>query len=193
MKLIGKASQYEKILAHMRDPESTGSALSDHDIYTLDRWTVAHSLIGNYTNTADAVAILMKRFPGTSRATAYRDCSNAISLFGDISKSTKEGIRHLCTQIALDGVAIAKAKNNEDGLFKGANTISKINGVNLTDPDLIDWSLVESNTYEFGLPQDYLDAFKTIVAGGVVDLAEMVNRMGNSAEEATIIDEEDND
>lgn len=191
MKLLGKISQYEKIIAFMRDPTGDESGLTNHDKEVISRWNEAWTLIRNYHSTADAAAILMKRFPGLSRATAYRDCSDAISLFGDISKSTKEGIRHLTTEMVRDSVNIARLKDNEDGIRQGAVAIAKINGVNDNDPDLPDLSLLEPNTYEFALPDNVMQLLQTMVGGGRIDLTEMMNAMSNSAEDATIVNDQE--
>src|SRR5690554_846482 len=128
MRLIGKVSQYDKIVAYLKNPDSDSSELTAKEQEMLNRWDEAFTLLRNYNSTADAAAILMKRFPGLSRATAYRDCASAISLFGDISQSKKEGIKHLTTEIARDAIAIARIKNNEDGMLKGAKVIADING-----------------------------------------------------------------
>jgi hypothetical protein len=192
MKLIGKVSHYENIIAYMRDPAGDDTKLTEHEKQLVTRWTEAWTMLRNYHSTADAAAILMKRFPGLSRATAYRDCADAISLFGDISKSSKEGIRHLATEITRDAIAIAKAKDNEDAMMKGANNLAKINGVNDTDPDLPDFSLLEAHTYEFGLPPNAMAVLQQMLTGGKIDLTEMVNEMGKHADEAEV-DEEDGD
>jgi hypothetical protein len=192
MKLIGKVSHYENIIAFMRDPTGDNSKLTEHEKQLVLRWNEAWTMLRDYHSTADAAAILMKRFPGLSRATAYRDCADAISLFGDISKSSKEGIRHLATEITRDAIRIAKGKDNEDGMMKGANNLAKINGVNDNDPDLPDFSLLESHTYEFGLPPNAMAVLQNMLTGGKIDLTEMVNEMGKHADEVEV-DEEDGD
>ncbi|SDM40533.1 hypothetical protein [Pedobacter antarcticus] len=191
MKKLTKSSQYEKIVAHMTDPNSDGSGLTPHEQEMCNRWNEAWTLIRNYHSTSDAAAILMKRFPGLSRATAYRDCTNAVSMFGDISKSTKEGIRHLSTEIIKDSVAIARLKNNEDGMRLGGLAIAKVGGVNDTDPDLPDFSLLESNTYEFALPESFMNVLQVMVSGGKIDLRDMVNSIGKHAEEAIIVPDQE--
>ena len=189
MKLLGKTSHYDKILAYMKNPNAEISELTDHEREMLDRWNEAFSLMRNYNTTADAAAILMKRFPGLSRATAYRDCSNAISLFGDISKSTKEGIRHLSTEITRDAIQIARIKNNEDAMIRGAESIAKINGVNINDPDLPDFDQLEPHTYELSLPDNAIRALQYMIASGKIDLNGLVNTMAETAEDAEIIED----
>jgi len=185
MKLLGKMSSYERILVYMKDPDGDLSLLTEHEQLMLNRWSEAFTLQRNYTTTADAAAILMKRFPGISRATAYRDCSHAISLFGDVSKATKDGYKHLATEIVRDGISIARMKNNEDAMIKGAVAIAKINGVNLVDPDIPRFDLLEPNTYELNLPPAALAVLESLVNGGRIDLTSMVDAMASFAEDIT--------
>lgn len=193
MKLLGKMSAYERIVAYSKDPDGEISILTEHEQYMLARWNEAFTLQRNYTSAADTAAILMKRFPGISRATAYRDCRDAISLYGDISKATKDGIKHLATEIVRDGIGIARMKNNEDAMIRGGAAIAKINGVNLVDPDLPRFDLLEQNTYEVNLPPAALSLLEAMVNGGSIDLTQMVDAMGAHAEEAVIETEEEED
>ncbi|RZL17052.1 MAG: hypothetical protein EOO89_09845 [Pedobacter sp.] len=190
-KLIGKVSSYDKIVGYMKDPDAEVISLSEHEQVMLNRWMEAFTLQRNYTTTADAAAILMKRFPGISRATAHRDCINSISMFGDIAKATKDGMKHLATEIVRDGIAIARMKNNEDAMIKGGVAIAKINGVNLVDPDIPRFDLLEQNVYEVTLPTGAISLLEALLKGGRVDLTSMVDGMGAHAEDAVIDTEED--
>lgn len=193
MRLIGKVSQYDKIVAYLKNPDAEASDLTLKEQQMLDRWNEAFTLLRNYNSTADAAAILMKRFPGISRATAYRDCAAAISLFGDISRSTKDGIKHLTTEISLDAINIARIKNNEDSMLKGAKIIADINGVNTTDPDLPDFSRLEPHTYVLGMPEEFVSVMKQMISGGKIDLTQMVNNVASNAEDAVIVEEGDDE
>ncbi|RZL12781.1 MAG: hypothetical protein EOO89_18920 [Pedobacter sp.] len=134
----------------------------------------------------------MKRFPGLSRATAYRDCANSISLFGDISVATKEGIKHLSSEIVRDAIAIARLTNNAKEMRQGALALAKINGVNVTDPDLPDFNKLEPHTYELGLPETLIKVLIEMAKTGKMDLTQVVNNMSNFAIDAEEVDD-DND
>jgi hypothetical protein len=191
MKLLGKTSSYEHIAAYMRD-ELAETELSDHEQLLVQRWNEAWTLMRSGKSMADAAAILMKRFSvegkPLSRATAYRDCSNAISLFGDIAQSTKEGIKHLTTEIVRDSITIARAKNNEDGMRNGALAIAKINGVNTTDPDLPDFSKLEPNTYVFQLDPLAAKAIEHLVRTGRIELSMITDAMTELAETVDFVE-----
>jgi hypothetical protein len=187
MKLIGKTTSYDKIVAYMKDEEANVD-LTEHEKELVKRWQEAFSILRNRT-TSDAAAILMKRFPGLSRASAYRDCTNAINLFGDISKSNKEGIRHLSTEMIREAYAIAKGKNNEDAMIKAAVAIAKVNGVNIIDPETFNWEELEPHTFVLGISDRMVKAFEAMISGGKIDLSKVVSAMGAQAEDAVFIEE----
>ncbi|WP_090500559.1 hypothetical protein [Pedobacter terrae] len=159
----------------------------------MARWQEAFTLQRNGHSTADSAALLMKRFPGLSRATAYRDCANALSLFGDIAQSTKQGIKHLATEIVKDAIGIARIKNNEVAMIQGAKEMASINGVNTVDPDLPDFSKLEPNTYNISLPQNVISALQSMITGGHINLGGLVNEMSKHADEAEIIKDDESD
>jgi hypothetical protein len=186
MKLLGKSTQYEHVVAFMKD-ELAETDLTPHEQELVKRWNEAWTLMRSGKSTADAAAILMKRFTGLdgkplSRATAYRDCSNAISMFGDFSVSTKDGIKHLTTEMVRDASVIARAKNNEDGMIKAALAIARINGVNTTDPDLPDMSKLDPHTYVMQMDPLTIKAFHHLIKTGRIDLQMLADAMNELAE-----------
>lgn len=186
-KLLGKISHYDRIVAYMTDDESAVE-LTEHEKQMLTRWMEAFTLQRNYNSTADAAAILQKRFPEISRATAYRDCANALNLFGDHNKATKDGIRHLLKEIIMDAIKIARAKNNEANMMKGAVAIAKVTGINDNDPDLPDFSALEPHTYELGLDNKTLAAIKAMISGGSIDLRSVVDAMATIATDVDYVE-----
>lgn len=189
MKLLGKTSHFERIQAFMRD-RLAESELTEHERLLINRWNEAFTLIRNYNSTADAVALLMKRFPGLSRAQAYRDCSNSVSLYGDIAKSTKDGIRHLSTEIMKDAISMARDANDYAEMRLGAKDMASINGVNLTDSEMFKFDELEPNTYEVTLDPMSMTALQVLIKGGHIDLGTMVSNMGDRAEDAQIVEDE---
>src|SRR3546814_13104282 len=91
MRLIGKKSSYDNIVTYLKNP-SAETELTPKEQEMLNRWMEASTLLRNYNSYADVAAILMKRFPGMSRATAFRACAPAESVFGDIgSEERRDG------------------------------------------------------------------------------------------------------
>lgn len=191
MRLLGKVSQYDKIASYMLDPEATIEGLTEHDKDTLDRWQEAFTMLRNYKSTADAAALLMKRYPGLSRATAYRDCANSIKLFGDISGSSKDGLRHLAIEMVRDGAAIARATNDSKGLIRAGLAIERIGGINKTDPDIPDFSKLEPHQYVLGLPPTLIQMLETMGKTGRIDLTQVVENMSHFAQDAVEVNDDE--
>ena len=191
MKLIGKISSYDKIVAHLKKPRGVASELTAHEEHMLERWQKAYSLIRNYTVRGEAAAIMMKLYPEISRATAFRDVANAISLFGNISETTKEGIRHMAGEMIAEGFALAKIKNNEVAMIAAGEKYANVHGVNSNDPDIPDFDKIEPHTYEISLPPNAIAALQAMVSNGAISLGGLVNEMGKHAEEAQIVNEEE--
>src|SRR3546814_887978 len=159
----------------------------------LNRWMEASTLLRNYNSYADVAAILMKRFPGMSRATAFRACAQAESVFGDISKTKKDGIRFFASEVIRDAIGIARIKNNEAYMISGARALAEVMGVNQDDPDLPDFAALEPHIYEIALPPAYVAVLKQLAEGGTIDFTGMVNKAAQMAEDAQVIEDGSND
>ena len=181
MSKLLKDTHYEHIIAFLKD-ELAESELSEHERKMCIRWNEAWTLIRNYHTTNDAAAILMKRHE-VSRATAFRDCANATALFGDLNASSKEGIKHLSTEMIKDGAKIHRAMNDGDGLIKAGVAIAKVNGVNVTDPDLPDFTKLQPHTYTIGLDELTVKAILYLIKAGRIDLTMVSEAMQIVAED----------
>lgn len=176
----------------MKD-ELAETELTEHEQQKLIRVNEAWTLMRKFTTTADAVAILMTRFEGLSRASAYRDCADAVSLFGDLSLTKKEGLRHLSTEMVKEAYQLAVLQKDPHAMIKAAAEISKINGVNLNDPDTFDWAKLEPHTYVLGIDEQMVKALKSMISNGKIDLTSVVEAMQSQATDAVIISESKND
>ena len=87
-----KDTHFENVLASYLD--ETKIVLSPLEEEMKKRWETAFSLLLNWHGREQAVKILKEQFD-ISLATAYRDINRALSLFGDITKSRKEGWRYI--------------------------------------------------------------------------------------------------
>lgn len=191
MKTSRKQNLYERILAYAINPEAGSEDLTAHELHVYQRWFEAFTSLRNYRSQAETVALLMKRFPGLSRATANRDCGNCIKLFGDISGASKEGYRHLALEMIRDGAAIAYATNDGKTLIKAGLAIERVGGVNKTDPDLPDFSKLEPHQYVLGLPPTLVQMLQTMGQSGRIDLTQVVQNMSHFAQDAVEVEDED--
>lgn len=114
----------------------------------------AHGLLVNYHSLEQAVPLLMGRF-GLSRATAYRRCNEAIRLFGDVTRSYKDGIRHILYEFAMKVFQLAAGRKNEfkqpDPDLKAMNTAIKnmamLKGLDKEDSSALTPEVLGSKSY----------------------------------------------
>jgi hypothetical protein len=85
-------TKFERILASYLDEGSV--ELTAPEIEIRDRAETAFSLLLNWRSREQAVKVLESQYD-ISKATAYRDINRALSLYGDITKSRKEGWRYI--------------------------------------------------------------------------------------------------
>ena len=108
--------------------DSAEARLSAEERLRKEQLEAAHGLLVNYHSLEQAVPLLMGRFT-LSRATAYRRCTEAIRLFGDVTRSYKDGIRHILYEYAMKVFQLAAGRKNEfkqpDPDLKAMNTAIK--------------------------------------------------------------------
>lgn len=108
--------------------EAAEARLSADERLRKEQLEAAHGLLVNYHSLEQAVPLLMGRF-SLSRATAYRRCTEAIRLFGDVTRSYKDGIRHILYEYAMKVFQLAAGRKNEfkvpDPDLKAMNTAIK--------------------------------------------------------------------
>lgn len=92
--------------------EGAEERLSADERLRKEQLEAAHGLLVNYHSLEQAVPLLMGRF-GLSRATAYRRCQEAMRLFGDVTRSYKDGVRHILYEFAMKVFQLAAGRKNE--------------------------------------------------------------------------------
>lgn len=108
----------------------------------------AWSLLVNYHSFEQSVPLLMSRFE-LSRATAYRMLNNATKLFGDVTQTSKQGLRHILYEYSMKVFQLAATQKPPD--LKQMNTAIKnmamLKGLNAEDTSAFDAELLQAHTY----------------------------------------------
>jgi hypothetical protein len=117
--------------------------ISEADKKILARWVTAHALLldGNERDS-NVVKILIKRF-GISSVCAYNDVRNSKNLFGDVGNASKELMRYLVTQWAIDLFRMAKLSKNLDAMARAIERITMANNLDKQDQDIPDASKIQ--------------------------------------------------
>ena len=120
-----------------------GREVAPEDKEVMIRWEAAHAIIlGDSQNDRNAVTILMKRF-GISESTAYRDIRLSKNLFGDVRASTRDSLRYMVTQWAVDLYHMAKEIKDLKGMERALERLTKANNLDKDDMDLPDASKIQ--------------------------------------------------
>ena len=113
------------------DPEVGAEAelrLSAEERQRKEEMEAAHSLLINYHSLEDAVKVLQPRYR-LSRATAYRRCTETMRIFGDVTKTYKDAVRHILYEYSMKVFQLAVSAKNDLGQprpdLKAMNTAIK--------------------------------------------------------------------
>ena len=119
----------------------SGYELTKADDRIRLRWEAAHACIVDKTTDHEAAKLLAKRFDITTRQ-AYIDISNATDLFGDLRKTSKDGLRYLINQWSID--LLKKAMDTADyaAAAKVLEKMIKANNLDKEDQDIPDPSKI---------------------------------------------------
>lgn len=125
-------THFEKILAYYLN--DNGIELSEKEEELKNRWDTAFSLLLEWRSREQAVNALMQKFD-ISKVTAYSDVQNALNLFGDITKSSREGWRFLLFEYNQKTLQLALKDKNLEMVDKCLSRMERLSDLNkdLTD------------------------------------------------------------
>jgi hypothetical protein len=165
--LAAKDTHFENILASYLDEGKV--KLSPLEEQMKQRWMAAFSLLLNFHSREQAVKVLQGQFPDISQATAYRDINRALALFGDVTKSQKEGWRYIIFEYNQKLFQMATKEKNLETMGKCLDRMIKLADLdkeeNAFDPDKL-----RAQIYEISLPKGLEKAMMTMLSKGSVDL-----------------------
>ncbi|MNE57910.1 hypothetical protein D3C80_1529010 [compost metagenome] len=187
MKLIGPTSTIDILKQYYKSSDGE-ITLTIKQEETRKRLEEAFTMLGNYHSMAEVQTILMKRH-GCSKTQAWRYCNQAMSLFGNIIETNKNALRHFATETIREAIAMAKEQNNPVAMIMGAEKLAKINKVDEIDPDLPDFSHLESHEIKITIDPDITSALSGLLKKGTLDLDQLMNRVHHNASEAEIVNE----
>jgi asparagine N-glycosylation enzyme membrane subunit Stt3 len=128
--------------------EGAESRLSEEDKLRKEQLEAAHGLLVNYHSLEQAVPLLVGRF-GISRATAYRRCTEAIRLFGDVTRCYKDGIRHILYEFAMKVFQLAASAKPPDlkAMNASIKNMAVLKGLDKDDGSALTPEVLANRTY----------------------------------------------
>lgn len=163
--ISNNTTPFENILASYLDEKIT---LSEKDETLKKRWEAAFSLLLNFHSREQATKKLMSLFE-ISMATAYRDISNALQLFGDINKSRKEGWRYIIFEYNQNLFQMATKDKNLEVMGKCLDRMIKLAELDKEEGNFNPEKLANIEI-TIGVDKKFQKAVSSMLEKGVVDL-----------------------
>lgn len=156
---------FENILASYLDEKIS---LSEKDQELKKRWESAFSLLLNFHSREQATKKLMALF-NISMATAYRDISSALQLFGDINKSRKEGWRYIIFEYNQNLFQMATKEKALEVMGKCLDRMIKLAELD-KEEGLFNPEKLANMEITIGVNKAFQKAVQSMNSKGVVDL-----------------------
>lgn len=209
MSNITKYSAFEQIELYY----TNDSVLSEKEKAIAERWELAFSLLQKHKSKKVAVAklIAVEEAKGKKLSVpqAYRDLKNAEELFVPLRKYSKDLLRHVLIESAvndmkeidnrmkgkIEGSKITEAVSDKLWLslmemkHKVEFRLIELSGIGDEHPDMPDFSKLEVNTYNINIPDETLQMFQKIMQNGVVDATELINQHAQDISHEDLSDE----
>lgn len=161
-----KDNTFQRIKAWYIDEESV--ELTPEEILRKDRLVHIWSLrLNNKYSPAQSVKILI-RDHNVSQATAYRDYSLAMELFGSIDKINLAAERMVLVENYWNLYQMALKKGNEESARKALDSYTALFDFDHKEAT-VDPKKLEASVYKLNLPRGSSNILKSMFEGGVVD------------------------
>jgi predicted DNA-binding transcriptional regulator YafY len=160
-----KDTHFENVLASYLDESKI--ILSKPEEAMKQRWETAFSLLLNFKGREQAVKILKQQF-NVSMATAYRDINRALSLFGDITQSRKEGWRYIIFEYNQKLFQMATKDKNLETMGKCLDRMIKLADLD-KEESAFNPEKLNAQIYNINVSKEVKSALMTVLKTGVVD------------------------
>lgn len=158
-------THFERIFASY-DPNSK-LKLTPFEDEAKTRWESAYNMLLNTPNKFKVVGMLKEMYD-VSIATAYRDIAAAKSLYGDMSKASKEGERQLLIIQTQQLIELAYKEKNLELINKCQDRLYKLFGLDQEDAPF-NVEKLASMKIEITMPNEFVKAISEVTKKGVVD------------------------
>lgn len=174
------------------------TTLSPKEEEICERWELAFALLCQHRHKKTAISKYLAKFEREgnpiSLPQAYRDFSSAEKMFVPMRKYNKEFLRLTIIESAIRTIKECdhrskKASTNKDWEAiqkikdKAELRIMKASGLDINDPDIPDFSLLQPHQFVIEAPDHIKKMFENITAKGVVDITTLMGALSNQAQD----------
>lgn len=151
--------------------------LTEDEQKILQRMEEAFSFLRDSKSHTEAVLMLKRRYPEHSKSTLYRDVNAAMALFGDVVSSSKDAIRKLTTDYALNLISRSRAVGDRNNENKALALLAKINGLELEDVEADGAQERVTTPPVIEIPESLQSILLTLPLNGAVNLMELRSQL----------------
>lgn len=137
----------DRIRASFFDEGDTPDAgLSEAELAQKAELVCAHANRTEGKSLEKTVKLLIARY-GMSRATAYRRCRDASTLFADVTRTHKEGERHIQYEMAMKAYRLAMKNGDAKGANGAQANMIKLKALDKEDSAALTPDVLGNKTY----------------------------------------------
>lgn len=166
--------------------------LSPKEEETCERWELAFAIFSAQKNKKVAItkylSVLKSKGIQLSMQMAYRDFLYAEKIFAPLQQYSKDFLKMVIIESALKDVKKAEKlaeKQTDPKMWadimkvkdKAEKRIIEASGLNVTDPNLPDFSKLQLNQININVDQNTISMFKRIMQRGTIDITELYTKM----------------
>lgn len=142
----------------------------------LNRMEDAYNFLRSSKSHTETVVMLQRRYPEHSKSTLYRDVNAAMALFGDAVSYSKDAMKKLATDHAMDLIQRARTAGDRNNESKGLAMLVKINGLDREELNLEDPMKMMSQPPVIEIPESIQSFLLNMTNLGVVNLMDLRNQ-----------------
>lgn len=147
--------------------------LSDQELALLARWEEAFTFLRESKSVTETVTLLSRRFPSCSKRILYRDVQSAIQLFGDVVKYSKEAMRNMANEFALDFLNRCRKTGDRTNEKNALALLIKINKLDKDEHMLDEQLMVSHEPVVIQIPEHVSGMLHALLGQGSINLMQL--------------------
>jgi len=147
--------------------------LNEDEANILKRWEEAFTFLRDTKSIPETVALLRRRFPEISKRTLFKDANSSLQLFGDVIKYSKEAMRNMANDYALDYLNRCKTLNDRNNEKSAIAMLIKINRLDKDEVEEMDPASMILEAPRIEIPEHVSSMIYALIGNGAVNLMQL--------------------
>ncbi|MGL4581606.1 MAG: hypothetical protein ACRCVU_01350 [Flavobacterium sp.] len=160
-------STMDKLRAYYIDPAN--HELSEHVDKLRIRYQHAYNLKMSYFSNKQIVTIWQNEY-GLSQAQAYLDIKDALNLFGEVNKLSRDAKRNLLYEYSTALLQRARERGDQKSEAKAIDLLGKYSGLSEEDIAQFNPEKFENKEIAVAIPKELQDKLIEMMKGGSLDM-----------------------